>query len=186
LGGSDLRNTLTLAHIALSVSGSWVPSAGPNRRWLGEIRGDKQFATLVLVSTRAHLRWAKSEVAGPDPLPILLDLHPLSPASAEVQFIFIAGDGWVQDFRAHLPQDSYLPSASPPPEAHPGHIYTVFHANDATPPAIFQVLFLARDDVTVGRTGVWRIRKNLESLVSSDLLLALRGGRTGCVESGSA
>lgn len=167
-----------LAAVDLRLSGSWVPINWPNRRWSGSIEATHEFATLLVVATSDLVRWAKSEVGGTHGLPITLDVHPLREGDPEAQIMFVVDGGWVTAFKAALPSPSYLPAVTLPSSPQAGVLHTIFTASTA-PPASFGLLFLARRDVRVGRTGIWRSRTDLIGLLPTLLFPAFQGGRQG-------
>jgi hypothetical protein len=169
---------LALARLDLALSGAWVPSVPPNRRWSGQIRATHEFATLLVVTTCDRVLWAKSEVGGAAGLPVTFDIHPLREGDLQAQFMFIVGLGWVTAFCAALPSPSYLPAVNLPSAPQAAVLRTLFTAS-TEPPATFGLLFLARRDVRVGRTGLWRSRAEVAGFLPALLFPALNGGRQG-------
>ena len=50
------------------------------------------------------------------------------------------------------------------------------------PEATFRMMLLAREDVQVGRTGVWRPKETVRPLLSSIVAIPLNGGWKGGVD----
>jgi hypothetical protein len=163
------------------LKGDWTTSIEPNIRWAGWIRASDEFATLVIASTLDRMYWAKAEIGTPYGLPMILDLHPLDGEGRSTQFIFIVGFGCIHQVVLLRRSADYQPSVFGLGDLPPGTVHTVFRA-DTEPIAAFSVLVLARGDVKVGRTGVWRLRTATKLDVPRTIEIALAGPRNGVVE----
>jgi hypothetical protein len=170
---------LALTPLRASIEGDWLaPSDAANRRWNGRIEASGRFAALLLAETAGRTWWAKSELAGPGAVPLLLDVHLLRWDALDFQLIFFCASGWIQDLRVRASSREFLPTCQRPAAIEPGQPFTLF-ATETEPAAALRLLLLAREDLRGGRSGVWRPRKGLERLLAEALRPALLGPRTG-------
>lgn len=174
-----------LTPLQVSIEGAWLaPSDAANQRWSGRIDAAGRCAALLLAETAGRTWWAKSELAGPGVVPLLLDVHLLRWDALDFQLIFFCASGWIQDLCVRASSRSFLPSYQPAVAIEPGHPFTLFATGATEPAAALRLLLIAREDVRGGRSGVWRPRKGVERLLPEALHPALLGARTGSWESG--
>ena len=82
---------------------------------------------------------------------------------------------------------------SPPQEVQPcvpdharaGALLRLFNV-ESQPAAAFELFILAREDVRVGRSGVWRPRDGSFPSLPGTVIQALKGGRAGSLDLNSA
>jgi hypothetical protein len=170
--------------VDIAIAGQWIASVAPNKRWAGEVRSDRPFVTLLLATTPERLFWAKTEVCPSVGAQLVLDVHPLSWSTPETQLIFRVHDGWIQDVVVSMPsQQEVQPYA--PGHALAGALLRVF--NVASRPATsLELVILAREDVRLGRSGVWRPREGSLPSLPVAVMHALKGGRAGSLDLSSA
>lgn len=173
-----------LSAVDIAISGQWAESIASNKRWAGELRSDRSFVALLLATTLGRLFWAKTDVCPPVGAQLLFDIHPLSWTTPETQLIFCVHGGWIQDV---------VVSMSPPQEVQPcvpdharaGALLRLFNV-ESQPAAAFELVILAREDVRVGRSGVWRPRDGSFPSLPGAVMQALKGGRAGSLDLNSA
>ena len=168
-----------LTEMTLGFDGGWVAQVDANLRWSGEVRCDRRFVGLVVGTASDRLHWAKTEVCEPRTT-IVLDLHPLR-APFDTQLILIVGNGYLEDMKAAISAEQSAVKAVLPKSGDTGVLQEAFVVR-SEPPASLGILFLAREDVRVGRTGVWRPRTSVEHLLPQTLMVPLQGGRKGVIE----
>jgi hypothetical protein len=170
--------------VDIAISGQWVESISPNKRWTGEVQSDRAFVALLLATTPERLYWAKTQVCPPVGTQILFDIHPLRPSTPETQLIFHVRGGRIQDV---------VVSMSPPREAQPcfpdlaraGEVLRLFNV-ESQPAVSIELVILAREDVRLGRSGVWRPRDSSLTSLPVVVVQALKGGRAGSLSLSSA
>jgi hypothetical protein len=163
----------------LELEGDWVPSTDSNRRWSGTIRANRSFVALLVATAGVRLFWGKTEVCQ-SPLSITLHLHPLR-SPLDIQPILMVGDGYIQEVTATLPsaESAIRTCFRARPQA--GILEQAF-VIPSEPPTNLGILLLARDDVHVGRSGVWRPKPAVGALLPPNLSIPLSGGRKGFVD----
>jgi hypothetical protein len=170
--------------VDIALSGQWVDSIAPNKRWAGELRSDRTFVALLLATTPKRLFWAKTEVCPPVGTQLLFDIHPLHWSTPETQLIFCVRGAWIQDVVVSI---SPPREAQPcfPDRAHAGALLRVFNVQ-SQPTASLEVVILARADVRFGRSGIWRPRVGSLSSLPAAVMQAIEGGRAGSLDLNSA
>jgi|GEM_PF-4935556 len=168
-----------LTAMSLAFDGDWTVPVDGNKRWSGTVHADRPFVALLVAETGRRLFWAKTEVCDP-PAPITFDVHPLRDPS-HVQPIMKVRDGFLQDVTVFLrtPDSVVLPTLPKVGEA--GLLLRAFVV-PSDPETTFSMMLLARDDVRVGRTGVWRPKAAIQPLLPSIVVIPLYGGRKGVVD----
>ncbi len=109
---------------------------------------------------------------------LTLDVHPLRETKPNTQLIFTCAGAWLDHAKAHLRDRSGDVRATLPAVARSGVCCEAFVA-DADRRTILGVLFLAREDLTTGRTGVWRPTAQTLGRLPEQLLAPLGSGRSG-------
>jgi hypothetical protein len=176
-GAANARPMLT--SIAVTFAGGWVTINPPNHRWQGEIRCSRSFVALLVGVTPDRLSWAKTSVLGA-PTRVVVDLHPLSSSGNETQVIFLVGDGFLQDLTVSAASSPDVLRPVLPREVATGILHPAFEIA-STPAATLSLLFLAREDIRRGRSGVWRPRTDATAFLPARVLDGLTGARTGSV-----
>jgi hypothetical protein len=170
-----------LTPLDVAITGDWIASAGPNQRWAGELRCDRPCVALLVATTPERWFWAKTEVCTPAGTPIILDVHPLSYTMQDTQLILVVRGGWIQDLViSPLSRGAVVPKTSDHVPA--GVLFSVFTV-EARPSAKLALVFLAREDVRMGRSGLWRPHARAIGLLPTELTPAFAGGRSGSARS---
>lgn len=167
-----------LTEMALAFNGDWAAQVDANRVWSGNVKADRPFVALLVAESGERLFWAKTEVCE-SPTAITLNLHPLRDP-AHIQPILIVRDGYLQELTVHLRSPDEPVRSILPRGGKVGALEGAF-VIPSDPEARLGLLFLARDDVKVGRSGVWRPRSTTEGLLPPSLSVPLNGGREGVI-----
>jgi len=169
-----------LTRMEVELSGGWDPPVDGNLRWNGEVHCDRPFVGLLVGSAKDRLYWAKTEVCQP-PTFMSLTLHPLR-APLETQLMFHVGSGYLTRMIAAVHPQAAAVRIVLPERVETGVRHGLFVIL-SNPSANLGALFLAREDVKVGRTGVWRPKAGVDrSLLPSDLLIPLQCAGNGDIE----
>ena len=159
--------------------GGWSPQVDGNLSWNGDVRCDRPFVGLLIESANDHLYWAKTELCQPSSF-LVLNLHPLRPPLG-TQLMFHIGNGFLTNMIAPVEPHESAVRILLPPRGEPGVLQELFVVM-ATPAANLGVLLLAREDVRVGRTGVWRPKAAVKDDLPEALLIPMEGARKGDIE----
>ena len=171
-----------LTEMPIAFDGDWAVPVDANRVWSGSARTDRPSVALVVAQRGGQLLWAKTEVCQ-SPASITLNLHPLRDPT-HIQPILIVGDGYLQEVTVHLRSPMDAVRSILPKSGSAGALEGAFLI-PSDPETRFSLLFLAREDVSVGRTGVWRPKATTDGLLPSMLSPVLAGGRKGMIDVGA-
>jgi hypothetical protein len=172
-----------VAPLEVRLSGAAVTGVNPG--WSGTVTADAPFAALALVRTGGVTWWGKAEAAPSAHGPITLYLHPLNHEGTSVQFLFSLGRGGVQEAIASIKPERLLAPSPATLQFAAGRLAT-FCTVASNPQTTFELFFLARSNVSAGRTGVWRPHKHLRGAFPAELETALFGSRHGSYASAAA
>ncbi len=176
------RGTAVLTEMPIVFDGDWAVRVDANRVWSGSARTKRPFVALVVAQREGQLLWAKTEVCQ-SPASITLNLHPLRDPT-HIQPILIVGNGYLQEVTVHLRSPMDAVRSILPKSGRAGALEGAFLI-PSDPETRFSLLFLAREDVRVGRTGVWRPRTIMDGLLPCMLAAVLAGGRKGLIDVGA-
>ncbi|HTA21026.1 MAG TPA: hypothetical protein VK989_17155 [Polyangia bacterium] len=168
-----------LTKMDIDALGGWAPQVDGNLRWNGEVRCDRSFVALLVGSANGHLHWAKTELCEPRSL-LVLTLHPLRPPLG-TQLMFHVGNGFLTNMVAAIEPSARAVTIRLPSRGEAGVLHDLFVVPSESP-ATLGVLLLAREDVRLGRTGVWRPKAAVSEELPEALHVALEGARKGDVE----
>ena len=162
----------------VSISGAWVESNEPNRRWDGEAHCDHPFVALLVAKCDDGLHWAKMDARSASDARLMLDVHPLRDTKPNTQLIFMVGGAWIDHATAHVLDRFGEVRAVLPASVSLGEYCEAFVVEGARQTTL-GVLFVAREDVVTGRTGVWKPKNQTLGRFPEQLLVPLGGGRRG-------
>ena len=164
--------------VPLKVSISGTAVAGVNLGWKGIVTADAPFVTLILVRKGSFTWWSKTSVPPNSDSVVSLFLHPLNFENTSVQFLFYLNGGIVQEVCASIKSENFLAPSPTTLHFFAGQLGE-FCTIASNPKTSFELFFLARSNISLGRTGVWRPHKNLSGAFPGQLESALFGRRNG-------
>jgi len=154
---------------------------GPRGEWHGLATAAEPIVAGVFLGRQGEVTWCKSERARGPGAALHLALAPDDKTERDVQVKFSVGKGWEQT-RTLLSLAGYRP------EIKLGSWVTgraqLFTRVDGEPLVDCHILFLAAQQVRVGRSGLWRVRERIADLLEPPLRSILTRGKTGVVEQG--
>ena len=168
----------SLRRLEVMVEGDWC--SGRVRRWQGVARAAESLVGVAWVTSGESSRWCKSKRASPDGQQVGLLLGHYDASGLDVQVSFSVGRGSAR-VRCTVPSEDYKPSvpgAVGVRTGEPSRLATIY----STPEIVLSLMFIAGSDVTVGRNGLWHIRRELAESVPEPLRSILSYGRAGQLE----
>ncbi len=165
--------TGSLKKITVTVDGTWRTTAF-RRDWNGKAQAAEPIVALVL---DGFGRWAKSDRPLSDgSLSVRLLLAPWDKDRRDVGVHFSVGGGGAQS-RTTVEPD-YRPSIENIAVFRTGQLDS-FAIVEGSRMVNFFVLFVCREDVRIGRNGLWNLRPALRESISEPWRSALSYGRSG-------
>lgn len=184
-----------LKQIKVTVQGDW----GSERHsdWHGSATAEEPMVAVVFLTFAGReVAWCKSEPSGVwlakhesgweraglgSTVPVRLALFWYDNVGKDVQVNFSAGGGGRRG-RILIPWAGYRPSIERGP--YETGRACLFARIDSDPPVDCHVLFLASQQIRVGRAGRWRVRENVAKSLEPPLRTILTRAITGTFEAG--
>jgi len=168
-----------LKHLEVTLRGEW--SREPHVHWRGVAAAEEPIVAVAFLTRETEVHWCKSEREHASSAPVRLALFRYDRTGEDVQVHFLVGEGG-RRWRTLLPSSHYQPAIEPGPYV-TGRVQ-LFARIEGTPRVECHVLFLAAQQVRVGRSGLWRVREEVAVLLESRMRRLLSRGRTGTLRGG--
>jgi hypothetical protein len=172
-----LENTIeagSLTAMGVTIKGDWLKTKFSD--WRGIAAADSLLVAVSFLHHPQGIMWCKSERGRPEGQEVRLLLGWFDKIGLDVQVNF--GVGASRRSRTRLPNVSYRPGIANELEFVTGQP-SCFATVQGDPNIDCWVLFLARQDVSVGRKGLWHIKRERRQGVKEPLRSVLSYGRTG-------
>jgi hypothetical protein len=160
-------NLLTV--MTVTIKGTWVKTRPSD--WCGIASADSSLVAVSFLRDPQRIQWCKSERGDPAGQEVRLLLRWYDKIGLDVQLNF--GVGGARRSRTLLSNVSYQPSIPEESEFATGEP-RCFATVRGEPDIDCWVLFLAKEDVSVGRKGLWHLRHDRREGIKEPLRSVLR------------
>lgn len=167
------------ATVEMTVTGAWL--AAPRRDWQGVIQASEAVVGLSFISIGSHTEWSKSDRGSAEGLEARVMLGNYDRLGLDVQVNFSIGHNGPR-WRTLVDSATYLPRLLIPKTFQTGGLID-FAKVEGNPLVELKAIFLARQDVKVGRNGLWHLRKELVEFFPESLRKILTYGRSAAFDS---
>ena len=172
-------SSAALKQVRVVLRGEWTSK--PHLDWNGVATAEEPIVALVFLTRGAEVHWSKSERARGSNVPVRLALFWYDTVGKDVQVNFSVGGGGGR-WQTLLPFIGYQPAIEPGPYV-TGRVQ-LFARIEGSPPVDCHVLFVAAQQVRVGRSGLWRVNRDVAVALEPALRHLLTRGRTGTLSGG--
>jgi hypothetical protein len=166
--------TGSLTATGVTINGDWLTTRPSD--WRGIAAAGSSLVAVSFLQNSKDISWCKSERSRPEGQEVQLLLGWFDNIGLDVSVSF--GIAASRRSRTRLPNVSYRPVIEKKAEFVTGEL-SCFATVHGDPVIDCWVLFLARQDVSVGRKGLWHLRRDRREGVKEPLRSVLSYGRTG-------